>query len=214
MLETLKTMLLDNYAMFMEIVGVGIMTKISTQLCLVSEALKDAFPNALLIRGADDHFIVIDAFESETQIDRTIQETDQRIQQRAEGKTSGIKVGACVYQEDMTTVVAMDHARDAIKWLGNDLNRVCSFYTRMVEDHDWNQRYIIDGRARRTLWSGRFTTSNTTLRRFARGRCIGACAPTGKKPGRITASCVVPEAAKRSSSCLRKRSYRIRFRKK
>ena len=113
-------------------------------LCLVSEALKDAFPNALLIRGADDHFIVIDAFESETQIDRTIQETDQRIQQRAEGKTSGIKVGACVYQEDMTTVVAMDHARDAIKWLGNDLNRVCSFYTRMVEDHDWNQRYIID----------------------------------------------------------------------
>lgn len=113
-------------------------------LCLVAEALKDAFPSALLIRGADDHFIVIDSFESEEQIDATIQQTDQRIQQCAEGKTSGIKAGACVYQESMTTVVAMDHARDAIKWLGNDLNRVCSFYTRIVEDHDWNQRYIID----------------------------------------------------------------------
>ena len=113
-------------------------------LCLVAETLKSTFPDALVIRGADDHFIVIDAFDSEKRVDEKINAADQLIQQKAEGNTSGIKAGACIYQEHSTTVVAMDHARDAIKWLGNDLNRVCSFYTRTVEDHDWNQHYIID----------------------------------------------------------------------
>ena len=113
-------------------------------LCLVAESLKAFFPEALLIRGADDHFILIDVFDSEEGIDGRVRKADLHIQKNAEGNTSGIKAGACVYKERMNTVVTMDHARDAIKWLGNDLNRVCSFYTRSAEDYDWNQRYIID----------------------------------------------------------------------
>ncbi len=113
-------------------------------LCQVADALKEAFPEALLIRGADDHFILIDALKDEKEIEDRLLAADQSIQKNAEGNTSGIKAGACVYKERMTTVVAMDHARDAIKWMGNDLNRVCHFYTRVAEDHDWNQRYIID----------------------------------------------------------------------
>ena len=123
-------------------------------LCQVADELKTAFPEALLIRGADDHFILIDAYDSEGQIEERLSVADQNIQKNAEGNTSGIKAGACVYKERMTTVVAMDHARDAIKWLGNDLNRVCHFYTRVAEDHDWNQRYIIDSfeRALQERW--------------------------------------------------------------
>ena len=113
-------------------------------LCQVAESLRGSFPEALLIRGADDHFILLDAFDSEKQIEERIAAADDSIKIKAEGNTSGIKAGACVYQEHMTTVVAMDHARDAIKWLGNDLNRVCHFYTQVAEDHDWNQRYIMD----------------------------------------------------------------------
>ena len=113
-------------------------------LCQVAEKLKAAFPKALLIRGADDHFVLIDAFESERQIEEALCAADEDIQKCAEGNTSGIKAGACVFREHMTTTVAMDHARDAIKWLGNDLNRVCHFYTQVAEDHEWNQRYIID----------------------------------------------------------------------
>lgn len=49
MLETLKTMLLDNYAMFMEIVGVGIMMKISTH---IPEWMKKMTRCALLLQLA------------------------------------------------------------------------------------------------------------------------------------------------------------------
>ena len=113
-------------------------------LCQVAGALQEAFPGTLLIRGADDHFILIDAFESEEQTEEKIARADRMIQKNAAGNTTGIKAGACVYQDRMTTIVAMDHARDAIKWLGNDLNHVCHFYTRVAEDQSWNQRYIID----------------------------------------------------------------------
>ncbi|MBO4418727.1 MAG: EAL domain-containing protein [Oscillospiraceae bacterium] len=113
-------------------------------LCQVAEALREVFPEALLARGADDHFVLIDALDSEKLVEEKVAAADDRIRGEAEGNTTGIKAGACVYQEHMNTVVAMDHARDAVKWLGNDLNRVCHFYTQTAEDHDWNQRYIID----------------------------------------------------------------------
>ena len=113
-------------------------------LCHVAEKLKVSFPRALLIRGADDHFVLIDAFESEKQIEEALCAADESIQKCAAGNTTGIKAGACVFREEMTTTVAMDHARDAIKWLGNDLNRVCHFYTQVAKEYEWNQRYIID----------------------------------------------------------------------
>lgn len=123
-------------------------------LCQVAGELRAVFPEALLIRGADDHFILIDALETKAQIEERISYADKCIQQNAAGNTSGIKAGICAYQDHMSTIVAMDHARDAIKWLGNDLNRVCSFYTRMDEDYDWNRRYIIDSfdRALQERW--------------------------------------------------------------
>ena len=113
-------------------------------LCLVAESLKASFPEAFLVRGADDHFILIDSFEQDQQIEEKIREADKRIQRDAEGNTSGIKAGACLYQEHMTIIVAMDHARDAIKWIGNDLNRVCNFYTSTEENRNQSRHYIID----------------------------------------------------------------------
>lgn len=104
-------------------------------LKLIAETLHEIFPDALVMKGSDDHFILIDAFESEKQTEEKIVTADNIIQKNAEGNTTGIKAGACVYQADMTSIEAMDNARDAIKWLGNDLNRVCHFYTHVAEDH-------------------------------------------------------------------------------
>jgi len=123
-------------------------------LYLTAESLKAAFPEALLIRGANDHFVLIDAFESEKQINQRLDDVDMYIQKNAAGNTSGIKAGVCVFQDSTRTIEAMDHARDAIKWLGNDLNRVCNFHTRGREEQERDQRYIIEffARALREHW--------------------------------------------------------------
>ena len=113
-------------------------------LRLVAEKLTRAFPEALVMRGRDDHFLVIDAFDDRAGIEKRIAQANQEIRREAEGSTVGIKTGVCLYEAEMRTVEALDHARNALKWLGNDLNRVCNFYAYDDEDRLWNQRYIIE----------------------------------------------------------------------
>ena len=113
-------------------------------LRLTAESLTHAFPEALVMRGRDDHFLVIDAFDDRAEIEKRISQANQEIRSRAEGSTVGIKAGICMYEEQMQTVEAVDHARNALKWIGNDLNRICNFYAYDDEDRLWNQRYIIE----------------------------------------------------------------------
>ena len=110
----------------------------------IADTLKKAFPDALIMRGQDDHFILIDGFESQEKIIERIVSVDNRIQKEAEGNTTGIKAGACVYEEHIKTVEALDRARIAIKWTGTDLTKVCYFYSHAAEDQFWNQQYIIE----------------------------------------------------------------------
>ncbi len=113
-------------------------------LCQIAETLKEVFPEALLMKGPDDHFVLIDAFEEEKTTEEKLAEADAAIRRNASGNTSGIKAGASLYGEEMMTMEAMDRARDALRWLGYDLNRVCHFYNLAAENHYWNERYIVD----------------------------------------------------------------------
>ena len=113
-------------------------------LRLTAESLTHAFPEALVMRGRDDHFLVIDAFDDRAEIEKRISQANQEIRSWAEGSTVGIKAGICMYEEQMQTIEAVDHARNALKWIGNDLNRICNFYAYDDEDRLWNQRYIIE----------------------------------------------------------------------
>ena len=110
----------------------------------VAATLTEIFPDALVIRGQDDHFIVIDIFDNRKKLEEKINAANSRIRREAEGNTVGIKAGICIYEEQMQTVEALDHARNALKWIGNDMNRVCNFYTLIDEDQLRNQRYIIE----------------------------------------------------------------------
>ena len=125
----------------------------SELLCQTAETLKEQFPKALVMRGPDDHFILIDAFESQQQTIAKMDSVDEKIKKEAEGNTTGIKAGACVFDEQTRTVEALDRARNALKWKGNDLNKVCYFYNLEAEDQYWNQRYIIEN-FRRALDNG------------------------------------------------------------
>ena len=111
---------------------------------LIADSLRNAFPNALLMRGADDHFILIDQYESEDRTAEQVRATDQAIRRRAEGNTPGIKTGVCIYEPETQTLEALDHARNAMKWMGNDLNQTCQFYSQAAVNDYWNQRYVLD----------------------------------------------------------------------
>ena len=110
----------------------------------VAETLRESFPDALAIRGQDDHFILIDAFDEHRRLEEHIALANNAIRRGAEGSTVGIKTGVCIYEEGMRTIEALDHARNALKWIGNDLNRICNFYAFVDEDQLWNQRYVIE----------------------------------------------------------------------
>ncbi len=110
----------------------------------IAEKLKEEAPGALIMRGADDHFIIIDAFEGEERTRERIVSVDNRVQKEAEGNTTGIKAGACVIGETVTTAHALDCARNALKWVGTDLNEVCYFYTELAEKQFWSRRYIVE----------------------------------------------------------------------
>ena len=79
-------------------------------LKLIAKVLSEEFPDALVMRGPDDHFILIDAFESQEGTREKIISVDNRIQKEAEGNTTGIKAGACVYEDNLKTYEMHDRA--------------------------------------------------------------------------------------------------------
>ena len=113
-------------------------------LRLIVQEMKSAFPDALIIRGAEVHFIIIDAFDSQEAVSGRIDAINRRIREKALGKTTGIQVGICVYEDDMPTAAAFDHAKNALKQIGTDLNVTDHFYSHEDDIHYWNQRYIIE----------------------------------------------------------------------
>ena len=142
-------------------------------LKLIAEALKEEFPRALVMRGPDDHFILIDAFESQEQAREKIISLDNRIQREAEGNTTGIKAGACVYEEHLKTYEIHDRARNALKWAGTDLNSICYFYTSNAEDQFWNERYIVEN-LDRALKNGYIKVYYQVISRLSTGKAAAA----------------------------------------
>ena len=142
-------------------------------LKLIAEKLKEEAPDALIVRGSDDHFIIIDEFESEERTVQRIISVDNRIRKDAEGNTTGIKAGACVYEESTTTALAHDCARNALKWVGTDLNDVCYFYTLSAEEQFSRRRYIVEN-FDRALKEGWIKVYYQAIERTATGKGAAA----------------------------------------
>ena len=113
-------------------------------LCVISEELKNAFPEGLVMRGADDHFVVIDTYTEKADLEKRIRRANHSIRKRAYGNTSGIQAGIAVYEEQMKTAEAMDQAKQAVKLIRDDLNKVVYYYSRGDDEEYWNQRYIVE----------------------------------------------------------------------
>ena len=112
-------------------------------LCIIAEAFAKHFPDALVSRGADDHFILVDTWVSEEDIEARIHQANREIQQKAAGKTHGFQAGISLFDLDTTFPVALDHARSALKRIGSDLNKSYRIYSQSADEHYWKERYIV-----------------------------------------------------------------------
>ena len=113
-------------------------------LRLIANEMKAAFPGALVARAVDDHFVVIDAYIEEADVEKRVNAVNAQVKAKAYGNTTGNKVGVCVFADDMKAAEAMDHAKNARKQIGSDLNAVCRFYSPNADDEYWSQRYIVE----------------------------------------------------------------------
>ena len=113
-------------------------------LCFISETLESHFPGALLARGADDHFLLLWAYEGEEDLRARMVSVNREIRSGAVGNTTGIQAGVVVIENEMDFTEAVDHAKNALKRIGSDLNRSYRIYSRLEDAQYWNQRYIVE----------------------------------------------------------------------
>ena len=113
-------------------------------LCLVADALKEQFPGDLLIRGANDHFILVTGVEDRNELTSGIEKANERIRREAQGTTSGIRSGICPVNSRMDVRDALDHARHALKRINDDMTRTWAFFSQEADDLYWKNRNIIE----------------------------------------------------------------------
>ena len=113
-------------------------------LRLIAGLLRETYPDALLVRAADDHFIVLDTFPGEETVRAQVAALNEAVRARAKGNAYGIRAGVCRIEADKSATFAIDAARRALHEMGDDLNLAVCFYTGSLDEQDWKRRYIID----------------------------------------------------------------------
>ncbi|MBP3873969.1 MAG: EAL domain-containing protein [Lachnospiraceae bacterium] len=113
-------------------------------LRLVGREMKAQLPDALVIRAANDHFIVVTDLDSIEKIASGIEEADDNIRKKAYGVTSGIRCGICQVGDEMDVTDALDHARHALRRINNDMTRTWAVFSQEADNLYWRERYIIE----------------------------------------------------------------------
>ena len=112
-------------------------------ILLIADKLRKHFPEALLSRGADDHFILLDTYVDEADLARRLAAVNNEVREEAYGNTSGIQAGVCVFDQSTLGADAVDHAKNALKRIGSDLNTLYRLYSQLADEHYWGERYIV-----------------------------------------------------------------------
>lgn len=113
-------------------------------LVLLTSILRDEYPEAMIIRGVDDHFIVLDAYTSKVEMIEVCKTVNRRVRMEAFGNTTGIHVGICKYKKGMDAIAMLDHAKQANKNLERDMNICYKFYSDQDKEKYQKQRYIVE----------------------------------------------------------------------
>lgn len=123
-------------------------------LVLIADILREAFPDGMVIRGADDHFIVLDSMLTEKELGKRIEKVNERIKGEAYGNTTGIQTGICAYERGMSIKEGIDHAKQSIKLLGDNLTNCYRFFESWDMAQYTHERYIVENfqRAKKEGW--------------------------------------------------------------
>lgn len=113
-------------------------------ICLIASVLQETFPDSLLVRGVEDHIILITDPEGRSRLCEEIEQANRRIRKEAYGNTTGVVAGICEMTGDMRCVEAMDHTRHAVRRIGPNLNRVWRFWSPDADEQYWNELYIVE----------------------------------------------------------------------
>ncbi len=109
----------------------------------ISNALKESFPRGLVTRGADDHFILLIDLDDRKEIQKRLEEVNEKIRRCAKGNTSGIRCGVCPVDQ-CSLGAAIDHSKHALKRLDTNLNQQVRFFSREMDEDYWRSRYIVE----------------------------------------------------------------------
>ncbi|MBO7354008.1 MAG: EAL domain-containing protein, partial [Lachnospiraceae bacterium] len=113
-------------------------------LILSAQTLRLIFPDALVVRVSEDHFLMVTALGSESELEKSLHEVNDEIRKKAYGNTTGLLYGVCTLTEGVALNEAIDHAKHALKQIENDLNLEVSFYSRDSADAFLQERYIVE----------------------------------------------------------------------
>ncbi len=113
-------------------------------LKLVADSLKEKFPKSLLIRGSDDHFIMITGADDNASIEKDLRDVNSYVCRNAYGNTTGFDSGVCPVENGVEYTEALDHAKHALKQIENDLNREVAFFSKEADEAYWRSRYIVE----------------------------------------------------------------------
>ena len=114
-------------------------------LRLTAQMLTKYFPHALVMRGPDDHFIVVTAFEDKKQLEQRLKKVNKNIRKKATGNTSGIRSGVFIEEDKKLALIdALDYARHTLKLIENDMNREVAFFSQALNEKYLQARYILE----------------------------------------------------------------------
>lgn len=103
--------------------------------------LNEIFTDSLVIRGSDDHFIVLTEKKDCT---KKIEHVNHVIQTDESNNCAGVNAGICEMHEQLSVTTALDFARQARREIGTDLNKTYEYYTIETDEKYWEQQYVID----------------------------------------------------------------------
>lgn len=113
-------------------------------LCLTANTLVAQFPTALVVRDADDHFIMVTDIDSNEELEEQLKHANKTIRRKAHGNTLGIRCGVFPADEGASITEAIDRARIALKRIESDINREVEFYTQVSNQLYFRNKYIIE----------------------------------------------------------------------
>ncbi|MBR0415284.1 MAG: EAL domain-containing protein [Clostridia bacterium] len=114
-------------------------------LCLAAKTLKLKFPQSLVARGPDDHFIVITDLEDAQELEQRLCAANTILRNEATGNTAGMRAGVYQFEDEQVSFAdALDYARQTLKFIENDLNREVAFFSRKLNEAYWRARYILE----------------------------------------------------------------------